>query len=173
MNSPPSLHESDLTAFFLLGLKKKPFKNLKTIPILILYEYCLHLGLLWCQQYFRFWDCFFLHPMEEKNRSNHCSLPLSRVDRKKCTLPQIKKKTIPLWYEGYFTKSEFEQNNHRQDLFKRNHTRSPVQFCSFFSITKRLSLSAELQILCLNCNTGLICCSGLILSFWAMFVKLD
>ena len=95
MNSPPSLHESDLTAFFLLGLKKKPFKNLKTIPILIFYEYCLHLGLLWCQQYFRFWDCFFLHPMEEKNRSNHCSLPLSRVDRKKCTLPQIKKKPYP------------------------------------------------------------------------------
>ena len=62
MNSPPSLHESDLTAFFLLGLKKKPFKNLKTNPILIFYEYCLHLGLLWFQQYFRFWDCFFSPP---------------------------------------------------------------------------------------------------------------
>ena len=44
-----------------------------------------------------FGTVFFLHPMEEKNRSNHCSLPLSRVDRKKCTLPQTKK-NIPLWY---------------------------------------------------------------------------
>ena len=43
-----------------------------------------------------FGTVFFLHPMEEKNRSNHCSLPLSRVDRKKCTLPPIKKKHTPL-----------------------------------------------------------------------------
>ena len=47
---------------FFAWVKKKPFKNLKTIPILIFYEYCLHLGLLWFQQYFRFWDCFFSPP---------------------------------------------------------------------------------------------------------------
>ena len=62
MNSPPSLPESDLTEFFFPWVKKKPFKNLKTIPILVFYEYGLHLGLLWCQQYFRFWDCFFSPP---------------------------------------------------------------------------------------------------------------
>ena len=128
--------------FFAWVKKKKPFKNLKTIPILIFYEYCLHLGLLWCQQYFRFWDCIFLHPMEEKNRSNHCSLPLSRVDRKKCTLPQIKKNHTPLVW-GIFHQIWIWVEQPSLGLIQ-NHTRSPVQFCSFFGITKRLSLSAEL-----------------------------
>ena len=98
MNSPPSLHESDLTAFFLLGLKKK---NRSKTWKLIQFWFFTNIASIWdfCgfNNILGFGTVFFLPPIEEKNRSNQCSLPLSRVDRKKCTLPQTKK-TIPLWY---------------------------------------------------------------------------
>ena len=80
MNSPPSLHESDLTAFFLLGLKKtvQKLENYSNSDfftnIASIWDFCGFNNILGFG--------FFLHPMEEKNRSNHCSLPLSRVDRK-------------------------------------------------------------------------------------------
>ena len=132
-------------AFFSLGLKKKPFKNLKTIPNRIFYEYCLHLGLLWFQPYFRFWDCFFFSTRWKKKTVQIIAPSLFPGSIVKNVYFRKQKKTIPLWYNrGIFQQIWIWVEQPWLGLFKRNHTRSPVQFCSFFSITKRLSFSAEL-----------------------------